>query len=183
MQVAQKKEIITRILVLAMICLGAFSGCCSGGIDIKVKKSLSTSLDKYHMAEINVQDKDYKTYIEKTSDSSSENTRFYIDLMLSSLLRERGISRACGDKDAVDLRVKCLFGRRFGCPSVGRHLIIEFKHTSFINLKLIDAKTDEIIGEVESKKPFCKRFPGEFIELIFAELMKGQGEKDEKDKP
>ena len=173
----QGEEVIRRILVLAMISLGAFSGCCRDGIDITVKKHLSANLDRYHMAEVSVQDEDYATSVEETP-YSSKSERIYIEVELSSLLTERGISQPLGDKDAIDLRVKGLFKRRIGCAEIGlQHLSIEFKHISFVNLKFIDAKTDEIIGEVECRRKFWKSLPAGFIKLMFDELMKGSGEK------
>ena len=67
----------------------------------------------------------------------------------------------------MDLKVECLFRRSIGCPYVGRHFNIEVKHTSFVNLKFIDVKTNQIIGEVECTRPKFKRLFGTWIKLIF----------------
>ena len=47
-------------------------------------------------------------------------------------------------------------------------------------------KTNQIIGEVECSRPFFKKLPATFIELMFDELMKSQtgtgGQKGSEDK-
>lgn len=183
MQMLSELAVTTKTLVLTMICLGMFFGCCDQSIDIKVKKGLSTTLDKYHTARINVQNADQKTSTKRISDSSSEAEASYIDTEIFITLENMGISISRRETDAVDLEVECLFTRRIGCPDVGRHLNIEFKHTSFVSLKLIDLRANEIIGEVECKRPFFKRLPGGYIRRMFDELMKSQKGKDKKGTP
>jgi hypothetical protein len=162
------EEVVMRTFILVMVCLGIFSGCCSHGIDIKVKKSLREDLDKYRTAKINVQSDESKTNIGGSAYSESS----FINVELFSILKDRGISTSYRETDTADLKVECLFRRSIGCPHVGRHLKIEFKHTSFVNLKFIDAKTNQVIGEVDCTRPSFKRLPGTYIKLMFDELTK-----------
>jgi hypothetical protein len=177
----EKETVISRaasiyFIILSLICITFFSGCCSDGMDIKIKKSMTTNLNKYHLAFIVVED--YKWDM-ANRDMSLSNSGIYINVKLSGLLREQGVKVTSSDKDPIDLKVECNFHRSLGCIHVGRHFNAECVHVSFINLKLIDMNTKEIIGEVECIRPSLKKLPPEFVELMFNELMKS-GKIEEK---
>lgn len=177
-----KKETISSrpplisFITLLLIYVIFLSGCCSDGIDIKVKKSMTTNLNKYHLASIVVEDSKWD---KANRDMSLSNSGIYINVKLSSLLRAKGVKVTYSDKDPIDLKVECNFHRSLGCIHVGRHFNTECVHVSFINLKLIDIHTKEIIGEVECIRPSLKKLPPEFVELMFNELMKS-GKIEEK---
>lgn len=161
-------------IISVIICLCILSGCCSKGIDIRVKKDMTVNLNKYHLATIVVQDYKYGNDEKKSNqDVRSSSSRIYIDIELFKLLREKGLEVTYGDKDPVDLKVECYFQRRIGCIDIGRHFNIECRHTSLVNLKFIDVKTKKIIGEVECERPSYKRMPPTYIKLMFDELMRG----------
>jgi len=125
-------------VILSIICITFFSGCCCEGIDIKVKKNMSAKLDKYHLAAIVVQDYKYGSDEKKANrDMLSDNSNLYIDNELFRLLREKGVEVTYGDKDPIDLKVECFFRQSFGCIHVGRHFNTEYTHVSFINLKFM----------------------------------------------
>lgn len=141
-------------------CLFALCGCCGGqGIDINVKKNLKTNLDKYKTVYINLQ----------TLCGSS--TGSYINVELHSIFDNRGMSISYGDTPPSHLKVECVFRSSIGCLHIGRHFNIEFVHTTVVNIKLIDVKTNETIGEVECKRPCFKRLPPGYVRLMFDRLL------------
>lgn len=169
---------------LVVICFLFISGCCSEGIDIKVKKSMALNLNKYHLATIVVKDFEYMSKDEKNiRDISSNNSYLYILSQLSSFLREKGLEVTYGDKDPIDLKVECFFRRSLGCVHVGRHFNTECMHESFVNLKFVDMRTKEIIGEVECTRPSFKRIPYTFIKLMINELISREGFENGEQRP
>jgi hypothetical protein len=94
----------------------------------------------------------------------------FIDGELYSILRIRGFSISYGKPEAVDLRVECLFRRTIGCPSLGRHFSVEIRHISFVNVKVIESQSNEIIGEVECTRSWFGKLPPNFVRLIIDRL-------------
>ncbi|MEN6420331.1 MAG: hypothetical protein ABFD76_00160, partial [Smithella sp.] len=105
-------------------------------------------------------------------DKRSYDSKLYLDSQLSGLLTERGLNVTCDDKAHIDLKVECSFRRSLGCIDVGRHFNTECIHISLVNLKFIDTRKNEIIGEVECTRPSLKKISHTFVEDMFNELIK-----------
>lgn len=160
-----------RCLVGMMIVAYFFYASESAIADIVTQKKVDTDLGKYDEAYVDVQNDAYKTIKERRRGSDVA----FIDLELFKALRDVWID-STGDEKTSKLRVECHFRHGWSMPRLIRHFRIKARDITTVNIKLIDAPTNEIIGEVEYKRPWSKTNPENLIKMMFDELLGKKGE-------
>jgi hypothetical protein len=165
-----------RMLLIALILGLVISACCKEDIRIDVKKTILIDISKYRSATIIVNELQHGSQMKYTA---SEADRDYIQSEIFAILSHFGLTVAYKRPEDVGLKVDCQFRRSLGCLHIGRHFNIEFEHISFINIKVVDVKAGEVIGEVECIRPTWKRLPPQSIKLMFDEMIKPNPAKRE----
>jgi len=142
-------------------------GCRSYSISIVVKKELKNVINIGTTAILDVENDDFKEYLDRISAPHSA----YITQLMEHELKKLGIV-TCGDKTVPDLRIKCVYRYDWGMPRIIRHFRIKTSYVYFVNIKIIDIPENRVIGEVESTRPRFKEMPPTFIKMMFDELFK-----------
>jgi len=138
---------------------------------------METAIKRYDTATIYARNDNY---------NSSNNFRIgsdeiFIEAEISNVLQENGI-RVSYDGNETSLKVECHFFHGWGLPRLRRHFKVAAKYISFINIKFIDSLRDEVIGEIEYKKPLFQTSQKDMIKNIINELIKSYQTDIKKDK-
>jgi hypothetical protein len=151
----------SRIIVLIIIFLCS----CKENTDLIVKRRIADLTSIGTSAIVYVKHDNY----ELENVSGSENDEIMVGELISSALDQRGI-KINFDENASLLKVECHFLHGWGLPRLNRHFRISFKYITFINIKIINTTTNEVIGEVEYKKPFFQSDQKDIITTLIGHL-------------
>lgn len=154
-----------RCLVVIIMAVSFFCVSSNAIAGIVIKKKVDIDLGKYDEAYVDVQNDAYKTVKERRRGSDVA----FINAEIFSALEESGILYSA-DRTSK-LRVECHFMHGWGMPRLIRHFRIKARYITTVNIKLIDAPTNQIIGEVEYKRPWSKTSPKNLIKMMFDELL------------
>jgi len=136
-----------RYLVL-MIAAVFLSGCWgeTESREIVVRKKLAADITNYRLA--------HRYALNDRLQDSKQNlvdrwASFVNSEMGDSLFKQYGIRSYPSRETATDLIVESVVRPGRGFPRFGRHFDVITEYIDFLNIRLIDAKTGNLIGEVE----------------------------------
>lgn len=158
---------MNRLSLLVIILV--FAGCGSYREEqlITVSKKMESSLKDYRMAHIESENANFSDPKLRASDHWAS----FVELEVSTVLEGHGIKPYVATH-AADLRIKAILKSGLGFPRLGRHFDLITEYIDFVNIKLIDAKTDKLIGEVEYNRPFLAKNPPYLIRNMMDALVK-----------
>ncbi len=162
-----QKAFLSKTILLVLLTISIISTACNSTNDnITVKINLKNSLSKYHRAYVDVQNDDQ----DELEDRKRGTDVTFINLEISEALKVIGI-KPNSSKNNADLGVSCRFRYGWGLPRIIRHFKIKFRYVTKVKISLVDISTQEIIGEVEYERPFLKKNPKGFIQIMFQKLI------------
>jgi hypothetical protein len=116
-------------------------------------------------------------YIDAVNDGYDSSDYFrtgseeaYIDGEISDALRNNGFKSNANSKTA-QLRIECHFSHGWGLPRIIRHFKIKTKYITKVNITLFDNSSNELLGEIDYKRPWAKLNPNGFIPFLIEQLL------------
>ena len=159
----QKKSLVINVIMSfgVLVLLGGAEP------NIAVRKVTAKNTTHYRTASVTVQ-----------CDNRSAKDRWYgvpgsgyLENEIVSALKALGIARSFDERQS-DLIVTCHYQNGWCLPYTGRHWDVFFSSIHTVNIKLIAKGTNEVIGEVEYRRPrFTTRPPEGFVATMFSEMI------------
>ena len=137
--------------------------------EIDIKKNIKNPIENYKEAIVTVKNDNYAS----SNGFRIGSNEIILESQISKVLKKFGID-TISDENESSLRVECHFHQGWGIPHFMRHFKISAKYITFINIKFIDFSSNEVIGEVEYKKPFFVINQKDIINTIMTKLIKSQ---------
>lgn len=94
----------------------------------------------------------------------------FVELEVSRVLEEHSIEPYAATS-AADLKLEAIVRSGTGLPRLGRHFDLITEYIDFVNIKLIDGKSNKLIGEVEYHRPFLAKNPPYLIRDMMNSLV------------
>jgi len=164
---------LVTVLPTLMILISCGSN--AGTQYIKVKKKLAQGLGIYSSAYIESRN----PKIAESKLSKFDNWAMSVRSEVFDVLKAHGLKPYVKEMDA-DLIVRCIFSSGCGLPRFGRHFDLITEYIDFVSIKLIDSKTNKLIGEVEYRRPFLAKNPPHLVrDMMNALTQSGSGRLDD----
>jgi hypothetical protein len=156
-------------LVLAAIMLSS-SSCCTvkndsqGYENVVVKQCLARGLREYKTFNIEL--------VNQSRDMGSTEIDHFgasVESDLWHALEDMGLERVFSN---AQLRVECVVNRTWGLPRLGRNFYLHCTYKGREDIKLLDAGSGNLIGEVEYKRPRFALPPNDLARSMIEKLVK-----------
>lgn len=122
-------------------------------------------------------EKGSKIYVDAVNDGYDANDNFrtgseevYVDGEMSAALRDNGFEPNANSKTAK-YRLECHFSHGWGLPRLIRHFKIKTTYITKVNIKLFDNSSNELLGEIDYKRPWARLNPNRFIFSLIEQLL------------
>lgn len=116
-------------------------------------------------------------YIDAVNDGYDSSDYFrvgseeaYIYGEISAALRHNGFEPIANVKTA-QFRIECHFRHGWGLPRIIRHFKIKATYITKVNIKLFENSSNELLGEIDYKRPWAKLNPNGFIPSLIEQLL------------
>ncbi len=165
--------IICSIFSLSLLALFSVSCCSLSGStlansDVAIKKKLERNLNDFKNTEIYLSVLNADMMPNPMQDGVAVTG---VKSEIEAVLDERGIGANNFSKKNAKLWIECIFRMNYGLPRIGRNFKIYCTYFGMGNIRLTDAATGIIIGEIEYKKPFGSNNPSRLFQTMMSRLL------------